>query len=140
MSDHHHGAAAQQFGQVPASRRELLALLETLRAFFSESAGSDVQVQVMGGHLLDIIERALASRQQAPIAFDLTREELFVLTIAAGTMTAPYRAGAPVSREEACLYATLSPFVERLLALVQQIHSREVQAVHPSLNDGPDEW
>jgi hypothetical protein len=126
------GAAAKPLGQVPASRSELLALLETLRAFFSESEGSDAQLQVVGGHLLDIIERALAASTEAPIAFDLTREELFMLTIAAGTMTAPYRAGAPVSREEACLYATLSPFVERLLALAQQSHSQQMQAGHPS--------
>jgi hypothetical protein len=130
MSDHHHAAAEQLLGQAPATRCELLALLETLRAFFSGNAEIDAPVQAVGGHLLGTIERALGASLQAPTTFDLTREELFVLTIAAGTMTAPYRAGLPVSREEACLYATLSPLMERLLALTRQIHSDEVQAWH----------
>jgi hypothetical protein len=132
--DHHEGTQAPLLGKMLASRAELLALLEALHAFFSPAGEEEPHAQGVEECLCQAIEEGLqqAANQQAPVVLELSKDELVMLTIAAGTMTAPYRAGMPISPAEECSSAVLSPLVERLLPLVRQIRLDELQAMRPA--------
>jgi hypothetical protein len=121
----------QVLGKVPISRQELLALIEALGTFFSSSPDMEKETQDWVIHLRHSLERALllSAETYASTNFNLSRDELLVLTVAAATITVPYRAGVPVAPKDQQFYATLSPLVERFLALVEQIRCHEFQAV-----------
>jgi hypothetical protein len=115
---------------VPDSRLELQALLEAFDALFSPSITREQQVQALVVHLQQSIEQALAvsTRRSVPVAIEMTRDELLMLTLAAAALIIPYRAGVPVPPEDQRLYGILAPLIEHLLAQVQQIRHREFQA------------
>jgi hypothetical protein len=110
---------------VPDSRPELLALREALRAFFSSAQESELATRGMEAHLRacldEVLARPVLSRE--PLIIDLSAEDLQLLAIVAGTMTAPYRAGMSQTLEATALAAILSPLAQRLLVLAGQIPS-----------------
>jgi hypothetical protein len=132
--DYHKETQAPVPGEVKACRAELLALLEALHAFFSPAGEGEPQTQGLEERLCSIINAALQQAREvhAPVVLDLDKDELVMLTIAAGTMTAPYRAGMPIPPAEERSWAVLSPLVERLLPLVRKIRLDELQAMHPA--------
>ncbi len=131
--DHYEGTQVPVPGEVRACRAELLALLEALHAFFSPSGEGEPAVQGVKEYLYYAIEEALkqAAEAHAPVVLELGKEELVLLTIAAGTMTAPYRAGMPISPVEERWAAVLTPLVERLLPIVKQLRLDELRVMAP---------
>jgi hypothetical protein len=121
----------QVLGKVPISRPELLALIEALSTFISSSSALEKEVQDRVIHLRHSLEQALllSTETCASTTFNLSRDELLLLTLAAATITVPYRTGIAVPSKDQPFYATLSPLVERFLALVEQIRWREFQAL-----------
>jgi hypothetical protein len=103
--DHYEGTQVPVPGEVRACRAELLALLEALHAFFSPSGEGEPAVQGV--------------------------KEYLYYAIAAGTMTAPYRAGMPISPVEERWAAVLTPLVERLLPIVKQLRLDELRVMAP---------
>jgi hypothetical protein len=119
----------QVLGDIPLSRSEVQTLIEVLNTLFSSPSTLEEEVQDAVLHLLHSLEHALlvSAETPAPITFDLSLDELLLLTLAAATITAPYRAGIPVPAKDQPLCATLSPLVEKLLSLVEQIQALQQQ-------------
>lgn len=130
------GTAEPGWDAVPASRPELLALHEALRAYVSSIQENECPPGAMEDPLSASIEGALADAvpSREPVTIDLSADDLLTLALVAGIMTVPYRAGMLLSPEETALSATLSPLAERLLVLAERIRRREGQARHQTLS------